>query len=304
MDIKILRVSPHRPDRGFTLVELLVVIAIIAVLAAILFPVFSQAYEKGRQTSCLSNERQIGLAVIMYASDFDEQFPQGLEVIDNQPVWAAEGWAGQCRPYIENVALFTCPSDLQPAMGAHNFTVSYSYNYNMIAEPTQSYVERVTHSPGVAQSALNAPTRSVLLFEVSGVWANIADPREGSDPGGEPGRNYSASGNGLDNRLYAQRRFATLTQNQYATGYLGGRLPPDTALTQFEASTGRHAGGSNFLLCDGHARWLPGNNVSSGLNASAPGCLQDNVPATAGCVGQFHAAGTEAPESAVTFSIR
>jgi prepilin-type N-terminal cleavage/methylation domain-containing protein/prepilin-type processing-associated H-X9-DG protein len=303
---------PYRHASGFTLIELLVVIAIIAVLAAILFPVFSQAREKGRQASCLSNQRQVGLALMMYASDYDEQFPQGLEEIDDQPVWAGEGWAGQCQSYAKNPALLGCPSDPQPAVGAHNFTVSYSYNYNMIAAPPISSGSYGTYPsgyygvypPGVAQSALNAPARSVLLFEVTGVWANVTDPREGSDPGGMPGRNYSASGNGLDNRLYAQRDFTTRTQNQYATGYLGGRLPPNPALTQFQAPTGRHSGGSNFLLCDGHVKWLPGSSVSSGLNASTSGCFQDNLPAIAGCEGLFHAAGTEAAQPAVTFSIR
>src|SRR5437879_2648731 len=68
-------VSPTKRSRGFTLIELLVVIAIIAILAAILFPVFAQAREKARQTSCLSNAKQMGLAVMMYVQDYDETFP-------------------------------------------------------------------------------------------------------------------------------------------------------------------------------------------------------------------------------------
>src|SRR5579862_1797833 len=66
-----------RTDKGFTLIELLVVIAIIAILAAILFPVFAQAREKARQASCLSNAKQIGLAILLYAQDYDETYPPG-----------------------------------------------------------------------------------------------------------------------------------------------------------------------------------------------------------------------------------
>src|SRR5476651_129734 len=96
--------------RGFTLIELLVVIAIIAVLAAILFPVFAQAREKARQTSCLSNEKQLGLAVMQYVQDYDEMTPTGAAIYHytwddgngnsysyDEPVPGA-GWAGQLNP--------------------------------------------------------------------------------------------------------------------------------------------------------------------------------------------------------------
>src|SRR5882724_457674 len=85
--------------QGFTLIELLVVIAIIAILAAILFPVFAQAREKARQTSCLSNNKQIGLAVLMYAQDYDEYYPMGAYNTDpNAPVAM---WYDFVEPYIK-----------------------------------------------------------------------------------------------------------------------------------------------------------------------------------------------------------
>jgi len=94
--------------RGFTLIELLVVIAIIAILAAILFPVFARAREKARQTSCLSNIRQIGTATMMYAQDYDECCPGHGG--DANP---AEAWPDMLLPYCKNGQIFRCPSASQ-----------------------------------------------------------------------------------------------------------------------------------------------------------------------------------------------
>lgn len=111
-----------RRRKGFTLIELLVVIAIIAILAAILFPVFAQAREKARTTSCLSNNKQIGTALLMYVQDYDETFPINLYL-------GVDSVHGECTttnyqeivPYMKNAAIFICPSDPHP----NNFDQSF-----------------------------------------------------------------------------------------------------------------------------------------------------------------------------------
>jgi prepilin-type N-terminal cleavage/methylation domain-containing protein/prepilin-type processing-associated H-X9-DG protein len=120
-----------RTRRGFTLIELLVVIAIIAILAAILFPVFAKAREKARQTSCLSNMKQLGLGMMQYAQDYDERFPgcngsgySGLDLAMPVVQWPeygtfkwyggtygyAMGWEFVIYPYIKNSQVYKCPS--------------------------------------------------------------------------------------------------------------------------------------------------------------------------------------------------
>lgn len=88
--------------KGFTLIELLVVIAIIAILAAILFPVFAKAREKARQASCASNVKQITLGLLMYVQDYDERFMNVRQ--------GPGGWVQNVQPYVKNWQLFNCPS--------------------------------------------------------------------------------------------------------------------------------------------------------------------------------------------------
>jgi len=102
--------------RGFTLIELLVVIAIIAILAAILFPVFAKAREKARQTSCLSNLKQLGLGAIQYAQDYDERW---VRYRYPNPYF----WPHKLEPYLKNTQILTCPSRKTTANG-------YGANYH------------------------------------------------------------------------------------------------------------------------------------------------------------------------------
>jgi prepilin-type N-terminal cleavage/methylation domain-containing protein/prepilin-type processing-associated H-X9-DG protein len=103
---------------GFTLIELLVVIAIIAILAAILFPVFARARENARRASCMSNEKQIGIAVMQYLQDYDERYM-------HQDEGASYYWFDPLQPYIRSEQVFRCPSDSEnPRMARSDYVIN------------------------------------------------------------------------------------------------------------------------------------------------------------------------------------
>jgi prepilin-type N-terminal cleavage/methylation domain-containing protein/prepilin-type processing-associated H-X9-DG protein len=216
----------YRTGKGFTLIELLVVIAIIAILAAILFPVFAQAREKARQASCLSNEKQIGLAILSYVQDYDETYPQGsyMDPTDTSPT----PWMHTVDPYVKSgypvkasdagpikYSVYVCP-DFNPA--AAGATPSHSYTVNQNLMP--SFIDEAIPVWGMptvqSLASVNAPANVVLLTEASGsrIFSN-----------GDDTVNLSS---------------APLVAAQCQAVYLIART--------------RHAGGANYLLADGHAK--------------------------------------------------
>jgi len=139
--------------RGFTLIELLVVIAIIAILAAILFPVFAKAREKARQASCLSNAKQLALAIMQYAQDFDEVYPPAY------CVFPTVVWPQLLQPYAKSTQITSCPSDKDPWYGLTNWPISYIPNYNM--HPPLDYAG----AAGVSLAKVLRPAEIITMAE-------------------------------------------------------------------------------------------------------------------------------------------
>lgn len=150
---------PRTPTRGFTLIEILVVIAIIAILAAILFPVFAQAREAARQTGCVSNAKQLTLAIALYTEDNDEtllfdHFSRGT---------ALYHWMYALGPYTRNGQIWKCPSDPNPQDvwdgTPGDSTVSYGYNFMFLN--------------GVGLAAVPKPSETIVLMDAGGAGVDF-----------------------------------------------------------------------------------------------------------------------------------
>jgi prepilin-type N-terminal cleavage/methylation domain-containing protein/prepilin-type processing-associated H-X9-DG protein len=201
--------------RGFTLIELLVVIAIIAILAAILFPVFAQAREKARQTACLSNTKQLALGVYMYAQDYDETLP-----VAGYNQQCRGRWQWQIYPYVKNEQMFTCPNIAQQPWKAtinNNFTCNasgprpqttgmvlgqvdrggYGWNYALHGDSGDVTGSALDNAPGYSLAAIAKPADTIIIGETGFLgtlsaqagWAMMAyDPRQADAPTfGQPG---------------------------------------------------------------------------------------------------------------------
>ncbi len=229
-----------KQNKGFTLIELLVVIAIIAILAAILFPVFARAREKARQTACLSNLKQLGLGVMQYMQDYDETYPcQTTAGTGNVQYYSsADGrtdatWLNSIFPYSKSVAVNVCPSarEFDPKIdtgiaATANSDTSYTYNGllgNILSTDTGSKLPDPL--PVAQEGAISRPSE-VMMFEDNGITWGRCQPF----PRWNGGTWKDPIHTGLITLLY------TL-----------------------------HNGGLNMNFADGHAKWIVGSAAIKGL---------------------------------------
>ena len=214
------------------MIELLVVIAIIAILAAILFPVFARARENARRTSCLSNMKQIGLGALQYSQDYDEKWMQGLR--DEPPYLLPNGvpatWDLVLQPYIKSTQVLTCPSDSGGAMDLPGFgRVRRSY-----ATTEYSLDRNYRMGPGGASIAIFPATALTVL-----VGEKRMCPQSATD---------------LAQYSYCSilRNTDELTSTKGTFMWQEYNTPPYGELP--------HLGSSILLYMDGHAKaWLGGN---------------------------------------------
>jgi len=243
---------PAASRRAFTLIELLVVIAIIAILAAILFPVFAQARAKARSISCLSNQKQIGTGLMMYTQDYDETYPISHQLVPPRPTWAGFTWRESIGSYIKNGisdtswlpgdnkqtawgGLWICPDrpDNVKVYNAHGFVV------NKLASVGGALV-----GTSKTESELSSPANLVIVCETG----TIGDWNSAGDQMDSQWWAYGDWNNGLRDGITPQA--AGKSEGDFANN------TPDK-WPAFHTPAYRHNRTSNMIFADGHAKAIP-----------------------------------------------
>lgn len=221
------QVMPRR-SRAFTLIELLVVIAIIAILAAILFPVFAKARERAKQSSCHSNLRQLGLAVSMYANDY-ERYPMHSSASTQNP---RTRWADHIFPYVKSEALFTCPSATAPILKkkwGHNQNMVYGgFGYNF------QYLGNTRLPWAASETGIRSPSETIALADTTGVRRDDGTITAGEYVVDPPCTSARGSGK--------------------STGYYGNGSEGGAKYGERAWPVERHSGRVTVGFADGHSR--------------------------------------------------
>ena len=220
-----------QPKKAFTLIELLVVIAIIAILAAILFPVFGRARENARRSSCQSNMKQIMLGMTQYTQDYDETHPPySLTGGSTSSVagFAANPWTQALDPYIKSRQIYVCPSNKSNATGADH-AVTYTINLELIRS------SRTLSGPrNIASIPLTAQTPAFL----EAIGTAYTPPA--SAPNAQQALVFIPNNNGLDGRRLSD-------PTNLAAGW--------ASTTDGEPKANNHFEGGNYAFVDGHVKY-------------------------------------------------
>lgn len=244
------------------MIELLVVIAIIAILAAILFPVFARARENARRASCQSNLKQIGLGFMQYVQDYDEKFPFfGMNTAATTNASNPFGWADALQPYLKSTQIFQCPSETTTP-GATVAAAGYTdYWYNaMLNNLSQAAVQQ---SSLTVLSGDGSGGSSRYVYNGCGVTDGVVSgPVDGVTALAGYGNNLAFSCTGADAIIFPASSD-------------GGTTYP----------LGRHLDGANYAFVDGHVKWLKGNGTpitssSAVMNALTTSALNTGSRAT------------------------